>query len=597
MIQTLYQIGQAIKDDPDYEQYFQQWGNPFPGRDANVIVLEVKNRKFQKLSIEKLKTKNLKQYLYKLGSTKGRATNSVPTVPYINPDSSFGKVEQSIKSNGHDFISLDELIKVKEALGKLDISNDKPNLLTFKINGAYLGDIPELVEYFEDNVFETYYKKAYAKEESKASNYTCALSGKKTTVYGFVNSLGFTVNDDAYMRNGFDQSNSYKMFPVGIEALKNLNGIKSLVFTNEFSHKFSGKIKYLILPKFLSEDNELIKEIFKKFKGKQALNLYAEKKEKGIKGFINNADQLIQEIIEDEDLHRQDILYDILFYEGKQSQLSLYQQLTDVRPSRLERIVQTKLSVERFYAELTNFDDGKKQYIFRINLVAIQNFLLTEQGRNKTPHPYFFKLTEAIFYGQKVNKETFTRFLLFKFRKAFKEIHENKYSLQKAVRKGFTLLRFLEKLNIFNNKNSNNMEQTGEKVKLDVLGFIEQHPYFFRGDNNLEYISDFKKGAFFFGLLVARLSEIEGARLASRPFLKRLNNGRINYRTIQSLYEPLIKKLEIVYDEHTKFYKQIKPLAAHSLFENHKSFTGDEISFAVMLGYSLYNSFKPSKKQ
>ena len=333
----------------------------------------------------------------------------------------------------------------------------------------------------------------------------------------------------------------------------------------------------------------------KKFKKKQALDFYSEKTVTGVSGFINDTDHLIEEIIKDEDLHRQDILYDILFYEGKQSQLSLYLQLTDIRPSRLKRIMNAKVAIEKFYSELTNFDDGKKQYIFHINLVTIQHYLMTEQGRNKTPHPYFYKLTEAIFYGQKVNQEMFTRFLLIKFIKAFKELHENQYALQNSVKEGFAILNFLKHLNIFRTKNLTDMEQTEEKVKLDAHGFIKQHHDFFKGDNNTDNISGFKKGAFFFGLLVARLSEIEGARLGSRPFLKRLNNGRINYRTIQKLYEPLIKKLEVVYNENTKFYEQIKPLAAKTLTENPNKFTADETSFAVMLGYSMYNSFKPSK--
>ena len=264
MIQTLYQIGQAIKDDPEYEQYFQPWGNPYPKQDANIIVIDVVNEKYKNISIEILRTKYLKNYLYKLGSTRGRATNSVPTVPYITPKSSFGKLAQSIKSYKHDFIQKDELEKVEKALSNLELTDEIPHLITFRIDGRYLGEIPELVESFEDKAFETNFKKVYATKDSKASDYICALSGKKTTVYGFVDSLGFTVNDDAYMRNGFDQSNSYKMFPVGIDALKTLNGIKSLVFTNEFSHKFSGKIKYLILPKFISNNSELIKEIFKK---------------------------------------------------------------------------------------------------------------------------------------------------------------------------------------------------------------------------------------------------------------------------------------------------------------------------------------------
>lgn len=579
MIQTLYQIGNAIKDDPDFEQYFQPWGNPFPGQDANVIVAEVKNGEFKRLSIEKFKKTNLKKYLYRLGSTKRRATNSVPTVPYINLGSSFDKIKKSIENNGHNFISLEELKKIREALAEIEPSKDQQYLFTFKIDGKYLGDIPEMVRYFEDNAFETYYKKNYAKNESRTSDYICALSGNKTTVYGFVNSLGFTVNDNAYMRNGFDQSYSYRMFPVGQEALKTLNGIRSLVLTDKFSHPFIGKIRYLILPKFITSSNEIIREIFNQFKKKQALNLYSKKEEKNVDGFIKGTDRIIQEIIEDESLHKQDILYDILFYKDDK-QFSLYLQLTDVRPSRLKRIMDYKSYIEKFYSDLTNFDDGKKHYTFHINLVAIQNFLLTEQGRKKTPHPYFFKLTEAIFYGQKVDKATFTRFLLINFRKAFKNLYAQQYGLQTAVKEGFTVYRFLEQLNIFKNLNSNNMEQTDENVKLDGLGFIEQHSNFFT--------SNYKKGAFLFGCLVTRLMYNQ----PGNAFLKELNDLSIDKGLIEKKFPKLIAKLR----QYGHEFRELEQAAAKHLTDQTKV-PKDEISFAVSLGLILQKEFDVRNKK
>lgn len=581
MIQTLYQIGQAIKDDPAYEQYFQPWGNPFPGQEANVIVAEMQSGLFKRLSIEKFKSKNLKNYLYRRGSTKGRATNSVPSVPFTSVDKSFKKVEDSFKNYGHQFVSKEVLAKIKIALTKLDLTS-QPYLLTFKVDGRYLGEHPDLVEIFEENAYRGFGEKNYSGvKKSSAKEYICALSGKKSTVYGFVDSLGFTVNDDAYMRNGFDQSNAHKMFPVSHESAKVLDGIKTLVFSNEeFSHKFSGKIKYVILPRVISASKEIIQETFKKFKDKQALNLYTEKEGENVKGFITSTDRDIQEIIEDEDLRSQDILYDILFYEDKKSQLSLYLQLTDIRPSRLERIMHTKISVEKFYAELTNFDDGKKQYTFHINLITIQSFFLTQQGRKKTPHPYFFKLTEAIFYGQKIDKATFIRFLITKFRKAFKELHENQYGLQTAVKEGFTILRFLEKLNIFSNQNLKDMEQTDEKVKLDALGFIDQHPDFFT--------SNYKEGAFLFGCLVTRLMYNQ----PGNAFLKELNDLSINKALIEKKFPKLIAKLR----QYGHEFRELEQAAAKHLTDQSK-ISKDDISFAVSLGLILQKEFDVRNKK
>ncbi|HMQ08585.1 MAG TPA: hypothetical protein PKC30_14895 [Saprospiraceae bacterium] len=80
MIQTLYQIGNAIKDEPEFQLYFQPWGNPFPGREkeAKVIVAEVVDSKFKKLTIEDFKKNQIGKYLFKLGSTGGRVVSLVP---------------------------------------------------------------------------------------------------------------------------------------------------------------------------------------------------------------------------------------------------------------------------------------------------------------------------------------------------------------------------------------------------------------------------------------------------------------------------------------------------------------------------------------
>jgi CRISPR-associated protein Cas8b/Csh1 subtype I-B len=481
MIQTLYNIGQAIKDHPDYEAFFQPWGNPFPGRedDAKVIVAEIEKKKFVKLRIESFRKIYLNKYLFRPGSTKGRATNSVPTIPFIDKDTSFDKAVTSINKIGSNWVGKSEIDLMKEAIEDLELNVQTPYLFTITIDGKYLGEYPTLVEKFEDNAYQGFGEKQYSRTiESSAKDYVCALSGKKSSVYGFVNSLGFTVNDDAFMRNGFSQSDSYKMFPVSHEAAKVLSGITSLVFTDSFSNSFHAKVKYLLLPKFITrQDDHLYVEVFNLFRKKQALNINSNKGAKGANGFITKTDGIISEIIEDEELNRNDILYDILFFEKDKSQFNLLSNITDVRPSRLEHIMKCKSDIEKFYAPITNFDDGKKQYTFRINLVELKNLMLTEQGKKQIPHPYFYRLTEAIFYGHQVNKKIFLQFLLDHVRKASKQLHENKYALGNSVKVGFVLLQFLERLSIYKNHNKPvEMENNTTEVKKDAFGFITLNP-------------------------------------------------------------------------------------------------------------------------
>jgi len=596
MLQTLFKIGEAIKDDPEYEQYFQPWGNPFPGREekAKVLIIEIKNGQFNDISLEVYRSKTfLAKYLYwDYSYFEGANGKSItPTYKLFLKEidkaltSTLNKLRKTIESYDYSSIKglIDDFPKIeKEIKDKVkDIDNDVPLLLTLRIDNNYIGDYTEDEKIvFLQNLREYGYNgyKEKKKKISAHNNQECSITQDNGEVWGYFKPLGFTVDKDAFMRGGFDRSTSYKMFPVSPEAVKVIDGMRNIVFTQVFSHTFHKTIKYLILPKFIGDKNEIIKEVFKLFEKKQPLNLYTDQDEKGTKGFINRNETIIEEITEEDDLHRQDILYDILFFEDNKSQLSLIMQLTDVRPSRLNRIMEVKISTEKFYKNLTNSINGN--YRFYINLVAIQNYLLTGQEKSETTHPYFFKLTEAIFYGQKVDKATFIRFLLIKFRKAFKDLQNNQYGLQTAVKEGFTILRFLEHLNIFSNQNLKNMEQTDEKIKLDAISFIDQHSDFFT--------SNYKKGAFLFGCLVTRLMYNQ----PGNAFLKELNDLSIDKALIEKKFPKLIAKLR----QYGQEFRELEQAAANH-FTDHDKISKDDISFAVSLGLILQKEFDVRNKK
>ncbi len=583
MIQTLYQIGAAIHNDDEYSRFFQPWGNPFPGRedDAKVIVAEIENGSFIKVVLENFRSDYLGKYLFREGSTKGRATNSVPTVPFIDIDTSFAKVEQSFKNYKHAFAKSSELTRVKAALSEINLEKGTSYLFTFKIDGKYLGEYSKYRDIFIQNAYRGFFEKNYSGiKMSRKDDYVCALSGIRTTVYGFVDVMGFTVNDDSFMRNGFDQAQSYKMFPVSSKAAVILSGITSLVFTNDFSKHFSGSIKYIILPKFIGNNRpELIKEVFELFKERNAFNITSENSAKGSAGFIKGTEDMIEEIILDERLHSQDIFYDILFYEDKKSQLSLLLQVSDVQPSRLRTIMEVKKGLEKFYAPLTNFDDGSKHYNFHINLVTIKDFLLTEQGKKQIPHPYFFRVTEALFYGQKINQKTFVHFLLLRFRKLFKERHGNEYAFPTAVKEGFVIFQFLFRQNL-KPKSSNQMNLLNtkdSKVALNALQFIDQHPDFF----NVE----FKKGAFIFGCLVSKLLR----KQPNNAFLKQLNDLYLDRKIVEKKFPKLINKLR-QYDVNYKEISDMEVVLATSMMDQNP-ISKEDISLAVTLGLVLQKEF------
>lgn len=587
MIETLYQIGVAIKDHPRYSEYFQPWGNPFPGREeeAKVLVIKVEKGNFVGLMEEAFRSKYLSKYLFREGSTKGQATNSVPTIPFTDKKKSFAKIKQSFKTYGHKFIDKHQLDKVEDPIMNYEFDKNRSYLLTFKIDGKYFGEIEFFKNLFIKNAYKGFYVKNYSGEKrSKANNYIGAITGKKAEVYGFVNTLGFTVDSTAFMRNGFNQSEAYKMFPVSKEAVKILDGARKLVF-HELSHSFSGNTKYILLPKFIfSNRRDLIREVFELFIEKKPLdiNVRSDAADKGTNGFINNTESIIDAIIQDEKLNNADVYYELLFYEKDESnsKLSLFLQLSDIRPSRMKTVMNTKKQKERFYASLTTIVSGKKQYNFNINLFELQKLLLTEQGRSKKPHPFFYRIVEAIFYGEKVRRETFEAFLIQNLKKAFKQLHDDPFGLSNSVIRGFVIYQFIESLGLFYKQKSYLMEQDQQRVEMDAMQFIKQHPSFFT--------SDYKKGAFLFGCLIARL-------LYNQPgnaFLNELRDLSIDQGLIEKKFPKLIAKLR----QYGHEFLELEQNAATFLASNDKV-SKDEISFATTLGMILQKEFDIRNKK
>ena len=86
-------------------------------------------------------------------------------------------------------------------------------MFTLKIDGNWVGEIPEIKKILEDEAYNKYFSSKG--EDYKATDKICAVTYKKTDeVWGRIDTLGFTVNDIAFSRNGFSATDSYKMFPV-----------------------------------------------------------------------------------------------------------------------------------------------------------------------------------------------------------------------------------------------------------------------------------------------------------------------------------------------------------------------------------------------
>lgn len=594
MIKTLYEIGKIlIKTEPDK---FKPWIDPFLGdneKDKVVIVIEVKDNKISDIPIlEAYKKSNVDKYLFR--EAKANATNLVPTF-YFQVFSNIEKqenevrkkikkIKDSINNYKHDFIKEQDhekeqnYKKIGEILRGLNLDTQKQYLLTFKIDGKYFGDFEKYKQLFYNEAFAKYSK------DSNSNNKVCSVTYKKVDrVWGRINTLGFTVNDQAFARNGFNTSDSYKMFPVSPEAVKILEGAKNYIFNN-ISKSFS-KLNYIILPRFINLNENLREEILNDFINKHALNRNT--LSDGGKSLFGN-EELINEIIKDEKLSLRGIYYDILFYQKNNAQFLIKLHLSDVLPSQFAKIFKVKEQIENQYDIITRWEPDKKEGFkhYYLNFYTIKDFFSTQHKTETIFHPFFFKVVEAIFYNSHLNEEVVLGFFLEKVSGLFKNRHEKANWYASTYKRSFVIYRFFDLLGLFTNKNKNIMEEN-VIVALTMNEFIEQHKSLFN--------SEYAKGIFMLGCLVRKLLNVQYANLKSTPFDKRLNNLIIDNKEVQRIFRETKSKLT----EYKVAYSELEARIFAALADQNETakLSRDKMSYIFAGGLVMEEEFKKEEKR
>ena len=343
MIKTLYQFADLLKDQADLKVYFSPAENPFEGgkKKGKVLVGEIEDRVFKGFSLEDFRETLIPCYLYKKIAPNG--TGVVPTL-YVNQTAKDKNGKTGIEKtkdkliscleNNHDILKVENSALLVSEFENFKFDSNYSYIVTVKVNKKWIGEIDLLKERFYPVAYDEYFRQP-SKGTSLKDNQVCAITGKLSTVYGFVNTLGFTVHTKSFMRNGFGVSNSYKMFPVSKEAIPILHGAKKILlkkisdFLFQFydekskSLKRFSNIKYALIPHFVFMPSEIVaKEIALKYLTKTAFKVDAG--EKGSNGFISGTESILQRIIEDGDLSNENIYYDIIFFEQKQAQFMVH---------------------------------------------------------------------------------------------------------------------------------------------------------------------------------------------------------------------------------------------------------------------------------
>ncbi|GJM34625.1 MAG: type I-B CRISPR-associated protein Cas8b/Csh1 [Saprospiraceae bacterium] len=600
MIKALYDIGKALSESPKYQAYFEPWENPFPdgekAQDAKVIVIQITNNSIQGIELENFSKKRVNKYLFR--SIRGaNGTNLVPTFYFPlsrkadeekwkkeqsnNINKLIKKITKSIKNQGHEFLEVSELNRLENLLLEKSHQLNKTNsyLLTMKVDGKYFGEFEQYRNLFEQEAYAKYHDK------SSAKNKVCSLTYEiEEEVWGRIDTLGFTVNNNAFSRNGFSGKNSYKMLPVSPEAVKLLEGSKKLVLS-ELTRRFYN-LQYFIIPHFTGiSSDESKKKILSSFFRSTVDSSF----EKTGDSIINN-EKILHAITIREDL-QDTVHYDILFYQQQQAQFLIKLQLNDVMPSRLRKVFDIKRRIEKYYRIIVKriYTDPKTKQKeprdFRITFASIKDFFSKKVKNDYVYHPYFFKILEAVFYGSLLSEQQIIKAFVSQIRFDFKQQNEDGKSNTYARRNKdtFVIYQYFLELGLFKNK----LPMEGkEKQPLSLTSedFIEQHSNFFD--------SEYKKGVFRLGSLSAYLMAKQWKKLNNTPFIKQLNSLNIDERTIVKIFPRLINKLR----EYNSALPDLEQEIAQALVQPN-NLSKDEISYTFTLGLVMQREFSNAYKK
>ncbi|MEA5458741.1 TM1802 family CRISPR-associated protein [Arcicella sp. LKC2W] len=596
MIKTIYQFGEQLKEIDAMKHFFEISGSPYPEKNENesVIFLEIANGKPQKLTIEDYRKSWKEKYLFRELAAK-RSTSLVPTLHFYNlpvgdKTENLEKNRQALRESVIKFLDklercLDANISIykiffskEEVISFLDTHfqsfieqtcpEKKNYLFTIKIDDKWIGEVEKIRNILEEEAYNKYFNSKG--DLYKSNDKICSVTYQQSDeVWGRVDTLGFTVNDISFSRNGFDAKNSYKMFPVSPEVVKTLEGTQRAL-SNGLSYGFQN-LRFYVLPRFIAiNDNDLKKEIVETFiqKRQSGNTTYSENQ---INSIINS-EGIFNEIISEEKLHHNSVYYDIFFYEEKQAQFSIKLHLSDLLPSRFGSILNIKSTIADYYNSFTKITTKKDEFRFNLTFSEIKRYF---------PEPLFFQVMEAIFYKTEIGEYKVLAVFMELLRTDFKNVSNDGFAFPLNVKRSFVIHQYLQNLQIFGNM------ETQEKQTLSYVAeeFVNNHESFFKD-------TPAKEAAFYLGCATEILLNAQESHLKSRPFAHKLNNLNIGYREMMEIKPKLLQKLD-EYEKADKLYGDYDAalkllIAFDKAFINIKPAQNNvETSYAFSLGLTI----------
>jgi len=579
--------------------------NPANKNTKNIlfILLDEENSEFKYHGIEteEYSKDKLENYLYKKGASRG--TDITPTVMITTPEKSFNnKILNWFKNYNSDKNNKNEILQniylcIKENKEKIlqdlkEKSDMENNIVSFKINGKYLGDFEIFRKILLNKALENFYNK-FGKI-SKSENKLCSICKKNNTeVYGFVSTFNFyTVDKKGFVSGGFKQKDAWKNYPVCLNCALTLEEGKKYL-GDSLSFNFYG-FRYLLIPKFIKGvKKDIQKDIFKKIE----LQKDPQFGKKAIKHLTNDENEVLETMSE----QRNYLNNNFLFYSapkgfnGAVFNILLY--IEDILPSRLKQLFEAKEKIDQ--EEIFNncmvptFNDNRKkdgEKLMEFNFGILQSFFYDSKNKRWISGKYFLDMVNKIFTSKPVNYDFLLNFIMRKIRDDF----VNNYSTKIDILKAFMLLNYLNKLKILKLKEEVKMEiknlftmgREGKEIKERVELFFNKFSNFFN--------VNVKKAIFLEGVLTQYLLNIQYQERKAIPFRIKLKGLKLDEKQIKKLLPEIQNKLE----EYGKnYYRDLESIISNYFVSsgNDWDVSNDEISFYFVLGMNLSNLFKKEK--
>jgi CRISPR-associated protein Csh1 len=495
--------------------------------------------------------------------------------PNLTPTLRLGEIKKSLKNikkilgnlrKFEDSISLfrdlDEVAnKIREELvksGLLEVNQKSPSsklkiFITLRINGKFIGEIPEFRKAFE---------KFYLSKLGKLKIGICSLCGRKTLVSGERSPFTFYTLDKIGYLSGFSKKYHVRGFPICPDCYKILDRAKIELANHSF--KLTSGVEYLLIPNAIRTgiDNELLENVLDLQYLKSRLKLEKKEEQK-----LSDAEEDILDYLKELEDY---LTFHFVFIEKNQSQEAIKLHIQDVYPSRIKELFEAKSYVERSL--------GLKEFTFK----TLGQFFWKwdKESKNRDLQKYFLELLDRIFRKIPYSEPLLIKFLLNGIRQAYKEEleGEGKKILYKSLD---ALASFLF------------VKATTEGVMFgvrsdDVKGFVESLPLLRLPE---------AKGLFVLGILTQRLLDKQaGSRGGNKPFLKKLSGFKLNERGFKKLMPELREKME-AYEVFGKFERELFDLASEYFAQSNEPWrlSLEEMNFIFAVGMGMKSKIYSAK--